>query len=241
MFDNEDKVVDPATQDTTSAATNGDEPLLKVGDRVFKTKEDLAKYVENAQSHIERIQSENAQYRKQVEDYSKIQQRIDEMAAKLNTASYKGDDADNDPSRGAQTDKALGLDEVRKVVGDVLSEAEQQRQLRAQQEAIQNRLAEAKQLAESVHGAGFKERMKEIAKEKGVTSIDRLAESEPELFKEIFIKPYAKKVNVPHGRAASTSVPNLPASHGQPAPYKQNSSALSQRIAQRMAEIANQK
>ena len=53
-------MVEPSNQDTIDNSTNHvenqDQPFLSVGERVFKTKDDVVKKIENADNHIKTVE-----------------------------------------------------------------------------------------------------------------------------------------------------------------------------------------
>lgn len=157
------------------------EALAVVGDRTFKTQDDLAKYVNNASSHISTLEAENAELRKKVEEAAKL----DELMQKLDSRV---------PEKTQQTESTEQTSQFS--MDDVVSKAVNQVSALQQQEAAkamrQQRLSDAMSKAKEAYGDSFVSEVQKIATDNGISDIDEFVVSHPKLFDSIFIS-VAKK------------------------------------------------
>lgn len=152
------------------------EALAVVGDRTFKTQDDLAKYVNNASSHISTLEAENADLRRKVEEAAKL----DELMQKLDSRV---------PEKTQQTESTEQTSQFS--MDDVVSKAVNQVTAFQQQEAAktlrQQRLSDAMSKAKEAYGDSFVSEVQKIAGDNGISDIDEFVISHPKLFDSIFI------------------------------------------------------
>jgi hypothetical protein len=160
--------------------------LAQVGDRKFKTQEDLAKFVNSSQSHISTLEQENAELRKRAEEASKI----DSLIERLDNAGS----STNTENRTTEETSQLSMDEVVEQALSKLSTMQEQNQ---QQAVAKQRLDEAMTKAKEVYGEGYVSKVQQIASDNGISSseIDQFAIKHPQAFDKLFFSGAKPNVN----------------------------------------------
>lgn len=142
--------------DDKSTTTNED-VVLVVGDRQY-TKEDLQNKIVNADSHIEKIESENADMRKKIDEYMEVLSKL------------KDTPTTSEPKTDTPNTKGLTPEEVAEIV-------EQQLKTRSTVETQQNNLLDVNQKLVTKFGSveAAKQAFTDKAKELGM-SFDKFKE-----------------------------------------------------------------
>ena len=160
---------------------------LIVGERAFKTMDDVKNKISNADEHIARIEQENKEFRERLAEYEK----------KLETSSTVEDLLKN------QNKESNGLDESKldELLDTKLSMREQMLAKEANRKACMEESA-------SAYGKDYIASIAEKAASLGMdmTMVDALAETSPSGFKELFLpKEPASSKGTSHSSTIRTS------------------------------------
>ena len=160
----------------TQAQGTDQQPALVVGERAFASLEDVKTKIVNADTHISTIEAENAQLRAAKEA---LEEEL--RAAKSLDDALKAKD-------NARESSGLTEDQIRNIAKETLSATQQEEQRNANRTGCLS-------AAEEAYGKDF---IKNIAEEASkldmqMTDVDKMAESNPALFRKLFIPKGAPK------------------------------------------------
>lgn len=175
------------TEQTTTTDENQDTSLFTVGERKYDV-ESARKKIENADTHISKLEQENEEMRQKLEKAKTYEDLLESLTTKSDTTG--------------QT-KPVAEDDVQKMVQEALEERERTRTAEA------NLLAADKALKE-VYGDKAKEVMIAKGEELGLgpKTLKDIASNSPSAFLKLFDQGQAKPMstNTPHSSVNSESV-----------------------------------
>lgn len=188
-------IEDPATQggldgaqpegtpSTESAQSQDQGFALEVNGRQYRSKEDIVNKIVNADAHIQRIEKENAELRRKVEELTEklLQARdVDEVLSRL----------DEDKEDGEKRTQALTPEQVHEMVMKSLKEVQTK-------EKQERNLQECMEKARAVYGDNFNSKVAAMAKEMGMSleEVNRLAANQPALFEKAFLPSGGSRSN----------------------------------------------
>ena len=167
----------------TQAPTQPDQGVaLIVGERAFKTMDDVKTKIENADSHIGNIESENADLRTQIESLQEQLNKIETMKDLLD----KGN---------SDTPNVDVAELVRKEVNTL-------RQEDTRESNISNCMKQAKE----AYGENFIESISKTAEELGMSidGVDKMAAESPKLFAKTFLPENKPATGMAHKGTINT-------------------------------------
>ena len=164
--------------DNTNQSSN--EPYLSVGDRVFKSKEDVINHITHAQNHISKLEG----------DFNNATQLIEKQSSLLEQSSKFDDvlDAVNnrqDSSGNAEETPKLSKDEV---IADALRAFEQHQQQQTLEQRRISNFNSVSQVLTKAYGDKTDEVVTKVAAENGLSLQEaaEIAKSHPKVFLKMF-------------------------------------------------------
>ena len=177
-----------AAEPAPSTPNTGDQPFLVVGDRAFATPDDAKTKISNQDTHISTIESENAQLREE------LNKAIEELkAAKTLDEALQGSNK-----------KTLTLEQIEEASNTVYQRNKQN------EKRLENRRA-CNIAAEKSYGENFIDNIISTAKELNMemSAVDNLAETQPEVFKRLFIKEATTSTPPPSSHTSEINTATL--------------------------------
>ena len=161
----------PVTQNTQV----GDQAFLIVGERAFRTKEDVVTNFNHSQTHIQKIEGENADMRKTITEQSEEIERL-----KLALEGQEGISGTHQ-EKGSSTAPLSKEELVQAVMGTL--KKEQNETVRTSN--INTVFSEASQ----AYGESMKTEVANKAKELNMSlaAVDEMAKSQPQAFRQLFL------------------------------------------------------
>ena len=160
---------------------SGDRVFLVVGDRAFRTKDDVANNITHAQTHISQIESENGDLRRTLAEREKELERLRLASEGMQQQSGTHQET------GSQT-APLSKDELVSTITSVMRQAQSE-------EVKQSNLNACYDIAAKAYGDEMKTKVKEIAEGLGMTlkAVDEMAKTQPKAFNHLFIPKTSDK------------------------------------------------
>lgn len=164
---------------------------LTVEGREYKSIDEVAKKIENAELHIQRIEAENAEFRTKLSEAN----QVEEVLERISKVEQQATDT-----------SGLTPEQVQNIVGEQLTAKEQQDMRAANQDACHKAYV-------AKYGDNYMEVMQNQAKELGMTleEVDEIASTNPKLFAKTFIgelKPAAPNTGAPRSSINSDALSN---------------------------------
>ncbi len=231
-FDKQDQAnpIDAGTPVVTPTPADKPSVLFTIGDRSYHTPEEAANKIQNADSHIAKIEAENADNLK----------TIAELTGKLSSESKVNDLLDklSNGTKDEQTAQistpALNSNDIVKQVRDELSQE-------SAQQVCKINMDNAMEQAKKGLGDDFINLVKKKADTLGMpmADVDRLASNNPTAFVELFVGATAQSVSITDSSYNATAVSNQqPPSETRPSFMKlRGVKARSDEIRRRMAAL----
>lgn len=175
----QDQKAGDQSDNNKSEGDKGDQPFFTLGDRVYKTEDDLKKAMTNANEHINTIEGENKQYKD-----SASQSAHNEGQKELARQVLEGIKEQNRNTDQTDQQSKVGLneDDIAKIVIKQLKVSNSE----TAKDANMNSCMDS---AEKVYGEKYLIKVGERAKELDMSmdDVDKLAENNPNAFKSLFI------------------------------------------------------
>jgi hypothetical protein len=190
---------DQTTQDQNAgtAESQTNEPFLVVGDRVYQTKEDLLKKIENADQHIETLEKENRSFQESQAQAAKEEEK-GLLKQVLEAVKQNGTKAENttQSSKPELNEDEIVDRAVAKLKAE-LSEAEQEENMNS-----------CMVTAEEVYGEQYLAKVQAKAKEIGMDmdKVDNLAKTAPQAFAQLFLPTTSNQSSSFAGGSTNSSV-----------------------------------
>ena len=169
--------------DTTQGNTGDSQPFLQIGERVFATPEDVKKFYESSQTHIQTLEEENKGFK---ETHENLQKAANEnISARELLEGIKANKA-NDHVETPPVDQAALVAEAVRIAKIEISEELKSNQ---QKELDSNNLTSAMSQAEEYYGEDYVTAVNKIGKEHSMTGaqINNLAKTSPVAFGKLFM------------------------------------------------------
>ncbi len=172
--------VETSNQDDNNITPQEETPFFKVGERVFKTQDDLARHIQAAQEHIKKLESdfENATKLISTQDQAlstsaKVEELLNAVANKQNT------------SRTAEETPTFSKEDV---IAEALQSFEQRQVELSKREQEQQNYNTVNTALVSAYGDKTKEVVQRVAGENGMTveEITEYARRHPKLVLKMF-------------------------------------------------------
>lgn len=169
---------------------NNDDPnraFMIIGDRAFRTQEDVVKKIEHADSHIQTLEAERAAEQEQL---AKLRAENEELL------KFKEGVGGRQETGNATQTEQLSKEEIVKHAASLVMETIESN--KTQQEKTIN-LSQAESMAKEAYGDDWNKAVVEAGSRLGMTAdqINALGEDSPEAFKRLFIPADAGKPNEP--------------------------------------------
>lgn len=197
------QAADTNSQQPASQESVENKPFFQVGERVFKTPEDLAKHIESAQNHIQKLEMDFNSATALVEKQEQLLEKASRVEELLN--AYK-----QDSSRGVEDTTSLSKEEV---IAEALRAFEQQQSQRtAQQQAAQN-LQMVEETLTKHYGDKALSVAQKVAAENGLTlqDVEEMAKRHPKVLLKMFDLTNKTDAKPTMGNVNSYAMPDVPA------------------------------
>ena len=179
----------------------------------YKTQDDLAKSVLHKESHIQRIERENAELREAITKNGRTE-RLEEMVAQLLEKNKPSNESE--PAREPVKDSPPGLTEA-----ELEAKLESLLGKKTQEQTRKANLSQVKQKLVETLGSSYSETLSQKADELGLSAaeVDDLASRNPKLFFKTFdITDKPKQVDTPVPRSSLLSPKSEVFNEGGPKP-----------------------
>lgn len=198
--------------------------FLVAGDRAFRSADDVVKNIENAQSHITTLEAERAADREKLAESEAELERLRKITDSL--------DGRNASGNAGQTDQ-LSKDEIATQAAVAAVELINQNHTAEEKKA---NLAAAEAAAQEAYGDQYVAKIKEIAGKHNMTlaAVDKLSETSPSAFKQLFLPAEAGQPHVP-----STGSVNLPGGQQEQQPNTDGKNVVKMRERQRISHVTD--
>ena len=169
-----------STQETPkqeSTPVTAEQLSLKVGDRTFSSQEDLANHIQHAQTHISRLEQENADMRAKMAEFDTLKEQVNELLEEVRKPKESTSEGESSMTSTIDTEALVGQ----------VKESLQKEQTKAVQEA---NFEKAKAAAQEAWGDTYLQKIAERAKDLDMPlkEVDRLAKQSPKAFSRIILE-----------------------------------------------------
>jgi len=182
-FQKPDQVVEPTPVVPVTTIDNAD--YLTIGDRTFKSAEEVQTHFEASQEHIAKLEGENKDLREKVAP-------VEQAAVEAASIQDVLDKLKQVATPAAPETPAVSMDElVSQAVNMATTRVEENMKTQATQQLENDNLTTSTTAAKAAYGEDkFMETIQKIGMELGLTDpaqIDNLAKQSPALFKRVFL------------------------------------------------------
>lgn len=178
--ESEEVVTDQPTTDNSGqqkpdeGASNPDSAFLIVGERAFRSRDDVIKNIEHSQNHISTLESERAEERKIIDQLRQENENLRKAAEAVGSKGNEGETAN------------LSNDELVKRAAEMAAQSMRDQESAAQQK---KNLDGCVAIAKETYGDNYTKTVTDKANELGMTiaEVDALASRAPQAWEKLFI------------------------------------------------------
>lgn len=155
--------------------------FMIVGDRAYRSQEDVVNKISHADQHIATLENERKTDKAEIERLQAENARLSKIVDNM-----PGTGSGNDLSgNGSQTEN-LSIDEIVQKTASMVTNLQQEEAQRTQQE---NNLAACEQKAQELYGDSYKDTIRQRGQELGMSGaqIDALGKDSPSAFSRLFL------------------------------------------------------
>jgi len=178
----------PTNQSTPTPAQTGEQAFLIVGERAFRTPDDVAKKIESADTHINTIEEENARLRADLEAAQKKAES--ETTANDSAAQILEKLQELQQSTGnTATTSAVSKEDLDTLKQQAVQEALAKVNEETNRQVAERNLTSCLEDAKAAFGDKVAEAVTATANELGMSTadVDTMAQNKPEVFRRLFL------------------------------------------------------